>query len=495
MTDVRYGSLPFRAQIAFFRGKVNVPTATWTDVWRDGHDTAFMVAGAYKAELLADFRGAVDKAVSSGTTLEEFRKDFDRIVETHGWSYNGGRGWRTRVIYETNLRASYQAGRFAQLTDPELLAARPYWRYVHSDFVRNPRPEHLSWDGLVLRHDDPWWSAHFPPNGWGCKCRVFPESEASLKRRGLRIGTAPPTRYETRVVGSRGLRAQSVRVPEGIDPGWDYTPGRTVADQVRAQLVRKAPSLPPPIATALGQAVQSVPSPPPAPGTLPSFSTVGDFLPEEIMQALRAVPDAAPRLAKFEAFLNAHPQKVLVIKATEMGRGKASSALRDPVADFLGVRPGVASMMYRTTQPTKTNGFTAMSFEHVVVKAKNGERADRTDPAKLAAAVEAAVAANASTAGWSISAMMQQVAGTHTPLSTLVHELGHQVHFWAGAPRRPPSLPRLTTYSGQNEYEWHAEHFAAWLFNRPALARWSRDVAEYIDRLVDSAITSSSKRR
>lgn len=493
MTDVRYGSLPFRAQIAFFRGKVNVPTAAWTDVWRDGHDTSFMVAGAYKAELLADFRAAVDKAVSSGTTLEEFRKDFDRIVETHGWSYNGGRGWRTRVIYETNLRASYQAGRFAQLTDPELLAARPYWRYLHSDFVRNPRPEHLSWDGLVLRHDDPWWSAHFPPNGWGCKCRVFPESEASLKRRGLRIGTAPPTRFETRVVGLRGPRAQSVRVPEGIDPGWDYTPGRTVADQVRAQLVRKAPTLPPPIATALGQAVQSVPSPPPAPGTLPSFSTVGDFLPEEIMGVLRRVPGAAPQIAKLEAFLNAHPQKVLVLKQTEMGSGKAAATLQQAIRSFLQVGPDARFPLYRAPHPARTNGFTSASYEHVVVKATRGQRADHTEPAMLARAVEAATRAAATVRAFSISAQLGELNGSHSPLSTLIHELGHQVHFWAGG-QLAPRLPSLTQYGSVNGREWHAEHFAAWVFNRDALAAWSPDVAAYIDNVVEAAITSSRKR-
>jgi hypothetical protein len=42
----------------------------------------------------------VDKAITGGTTLEDFRKDFDRIVAKHGWDYNGGRNWRSKVIYE-----------------------------------------------------------------------------------------------------------------------------------------------------------------------------------------------------------------------------------------------------------------------------------------------------------------------------------------------------------------------------------------------------------
>ena len=38
-----------------------------------------------------------------------------------GWA-NGGRNWRTRVIFETNLRTSYAAGRWQQLQRIEIRA-------------------------------------------------------------------------------------------------------------------------------------------------------------------------------------------------------------------------------------------------------------------------------------------------------------------------------------------------------------------------------------
>ena len=166
-----------------------------------------------------------------------FRKDFDKIVNRHGWSYKGGRGWRTRVIYETNLRTAYQAGRFKQLTDPDLLKRRPFWRYKHSDSVLHPRPEHLSWDGLVLPHDDPFWQSHYPPNGWGCQCKVFAESERSLERKKLKPGKAPPIEFEEKTVGVRGPSPRTVKVPKGIDPGWAHAPGRSwVASQTPGAL-------------------------------------------------------------------------------------------------------------------------------------------------------------------------------------------------------------------------------------------------------------------
>lgn len=90
--SVSHGSLPFKEQIDYFRGKVDLPTRAWTDIYSAEHDHAFVVAGAVKLDLLTDLRGAVEKSIANGTTLEQFRKDFDKVVGKHGWQYNGGVG-------------------------------------------------------------------------------------------------------------------------------------------------------------------------------------------------------------------------------------------------------------------------------------------------------------------------------------------------------------------------------------------------------------------
>lgn len=220
--------LPFAGQIAFFRQKLNLPTERWDDIERAAHDRAFVVAGAMQADLLDGLRQAVDDGIARGDTLADFRKNFLAIVEKHGWAdftgddratqgRTGGRAlaWRTRTIYNTNILTSYAAGRWQQLNDPELLKARPYWRYVHSDFVSNPRPQHKAWGdaGLTLPHDHPFWKTHFPPNGWGCRCSV--KAVAAPKDGDA---TRPPDGWDTR--DARG------RLP-GIDQGWDYAPGAT----------------------------------------------------------------------------------------------------------------------------------------------------------------------------------------------------------------------------------------------------------------------------
>lgn len=225
MPDFRFAARPFDDQVRFFANKVNVPTARYDDLWREDHAHGFMVAGAMREALLGDLRDAVHRAIADAETLAQFRARFADIVKTRGWTgWTGedsaaGRAWRTRVIYDTNVRQSYNAGRYAQLTHPDMLAARPYWQYRHNDVgvSRVPRPQHLAWHNTVRHHTDPWWRTHFPQNGWGCKCGVRALSEADVARLGLRV--LEPTAGDT----------------TGIDPGFDYNVGEAARSRAAAQ--------------------------------------------------------------------------------------------------------------------------------------------------------------------------------------------------------------------------------------------------------------------
>ena len=240
---------PFAEQVAFFRGKLGnlVPTATWRDLWKSQHDRAFMVAGAAKADLLADLAGAVDAAIAQGETLAQFRKRFKQIVSDrgwHGWTGEGskaGVAWRTRVIYETNLLTSYSAGRLAQLK----AGGYRYWMYKHSDSVRHPRPHHQALNGVVRPADDAFWQTHYPPNGWGCRCRaVGVDGPASAKRLGGDMNKPLPEGWDE-------INPKTGE-PVGIDKGWGYMPGGTVADSI-GQLAGKLPKLPAEVGAYLGK--------------------------------------------------------------------------------------------------------------------------------------------------------------------------------------------------------------------------------------------------
>lgn len=187
-----------------------------------------MVAGAAKADLLADLYKVVETSISDGKSIQWFRANFDEIVEKHGWSYRGERNWRTRVIYQTNISTSYAAGREAQIA----AGGFPFKMYKHSDSVMHPRPLHQSWDGLVLPVDHPFWLTHSAPNGWGCKCRIIGiRNEAAARRMGGKWGAEPPADWKE-IDPKTGEQI-------GIDRGWGYAPGATVVRDVLSSISSK----------------------------------------------------------------------------------------------------------------------------------------------------------------------------------------------------------------------------------------------------------------
>ncbi|MCC7202041.1 MAG: minor capsid protein [Nitrospirae bacterium] len=126
------------------------------------------------------------------------------------------------MIFDTNMSTAYMAGRHKQMTDPDVLKARPYWMYDAVNDSRT-RPEHRAWDNLVLPADDPWWNTHYPPNGWGCRCSVRALGEHDLRRLGKGVNSAPDDgTYEW----TDSRTGEIHQVPNGIDPGWDYNVGK-----------------------------------------------------------------------------------------------------------------------------------------------------------------------------------------------------------------------------------------------------------------------------
>lgn len=252
MPDFSFNT-PFDLQVEFLRRKLDLPTATWTDIWQSAHDRAFVVAGAMKADLLADLHAALLKP---GVTLAGFRQDFNRAVAAAGWTgwagegSKGGRAWRIKVIYQTNMATSYAAGRWQQINDPDLADFRPYITYHHADGVAHPRPLHLAWNGLTLPKGHPFWKTHAAPNGWGCHCYLSaagPKEYAAAQAKGK---TEPPPGWD--------VPDEKTGAPPGIDRGWGYAPGANAATPLREMVEQKLFALDAPLGAAMWAGLKPV---------------------------------------------------------------------------------------------------------------------------------------------------------------------------------------------------------------------------------------------
>ncbi|MDB5658324.1 MAG: hypothetical protein JWS10_939 [Cypionkella sp.] len=233
-----FGS-PFREQVAALRLRLAnpVPTQAWDDLLHDQHERAFVIAGAMKADLLADLAAAVDRAVVEHRSFDKFKAEFLATADAHNWrGWTGdttekGRAWRARVIYRTNMATSYASGRMAQLVDGKF----KFWVYSHGNAME-PRLQHLAWDGVALPPDHPFWQSHAPPNGWGCTCSVYGANTAAGVRR---MGGDP----DKLLPDGWQMPDPKTGAPRGIDKGWDYAVGASVSDDI-ARALGKIPNHP-----------------------------------------------------------------------------------------------------------------------------------------------------------------------------------------------------------------------------------------------------------
>ena len=469
---VRYGSLPFEEQIEFFRNKLNIPTERWNDIWKDGHNSGFMVAGALTNDLLNDFRKSVDMAIAEGKSIGWFKQAFNDIVAKHGWSFNGNADWRAKVIYETNMRQSYNAGRFEQLQHFEI------WEYQHGDSL-HPRLQHLAWHNLRLPKEDSFWLTHFPINGWGCKCRVRGRTQAWMDRHGFKIDKSPVIDL---VEWTDKKTGEIHWVPKGIDAGFDYAPRKQKVTEQQRQLAKDKASV-------YQAPTRLIPT---------TFSTVKQANVHTLNAKLDEFKSAKPRLEKLSEFIKVHDIKTLFIKEREMKPNSAGA--KKVLTDILNYLP-VSKHRYRQNNFTINvapgynlpNGWTSSSLEHVIIKVANDANFNKVQINELINAVELATAVDNDKLPLTLSAIVRRwtdSANHGGAMVTWLHELGHQVYFKSGSGFIPFDRHKqsLTTYATTSIDEWHAEHFAAWVLNREALAKWNSDIAVYFDNLIEKAM-------
>lgn len=233
MPDPELGQVPFDEAIRFYRNKLNISTKRWGDLRGEAHARMFTVAGATKGTVLQDIRDAVDDALANGTTITDFRKKFDETVAKNGWNFKGKRGWRTRVIFDTNLRSAHAAGRWEQIQRRQQRmrdrgSDEPLYLIYETAGDNRVRPAHRAWDRVTRPANDAWWDTHYPPNGYGCRCIVRTASRRQLEREGLAPtsdGKMPETVMERRINRSTGEIYPPT--PAGIDVGFGHNVGKS----------------------------------------------------------------------------------------------------------------------------------------------------------------------------------------------------------------------------------------------------------------------------
>lgn len=240
------------------RGKTLDPSFRWQERYADEHARAFTVAKSVGFDVLKDIHAGLEAALKDGKTPAQFAQELTPLLQAKGWwgrrtvtnpegeaeNVQLGSPRRLQLIFDVNMRVSYAAGHWASFERNR--ASRPFLRYV-AIMDEQTRPSHALHHNLVLPIDHPHWKIWSPPCGWNCRCHLQSLSQRDidrLQRQGVPLKFEPPIieafPFENQVTGEVRF------IPEGIDPGWDYNPGRSgymaVVNSAFTEKVSKAPA-------------------------------------------------------------------------------------------------------------------------------------------------------------------------------------------------------------------------------------------------------------
>lgn len=246
--------------VDYLKSKGYKITWNWQEQLDAAHAKAFTVAKVTKLDVLETLRQATEDAVQSGMSERDFIKQLEPKLRALGWwgkqemtddlgrktVVQLGSPRRLRTILRTNKITAYHSGRYAeQIANSD---EQPYWQYVAVQDSRT-RPSHMALHGKVYRFDDPIWDTLYPPNGWGCRCRVRALSDFQLNNLGLSVDeSGGRLQEEWALAGTDPLSGEEThskitvfKTNQGTiktEPGWNYNVGQAALGTDRA-VIRK----------------------------------------------------------------------------------------------------------------------------------------------------------------------------------------------------------------------------------------------------------------
>ncbi len=147
---------------------------------------AFTIANVHNQRQLELAKEELKRALEKGVQLRDFSAQLnDRFALAGMTTLNPS---HVETVYRTNVVNAYNSGRHAQMTQPAMLRARPYWRIsTVNDGPPRQRATHQAVHNWVIRADDTIWTRAFPPFGFNCRCRVGSVSQADVDNKGLAV--------------------------------------------------------------------------------------------------------------------------------------------------------------------------------------------------------------------------------------------------------------------------------------------------------------------
>lgn len=206
--NLDFSTPPYEA-IAMLQSKkatslLGIDKDTKAQLKQDFYNKSFVVSKVADIDVLSTIQQSLVKALAKGQSFHSWKKELKPFLEKSG--YGNLNNSRLKKIYATNIQSAYAQGRkkaqmarsspkeypkIDSLTDRKVdidIAKYDdgiYFRYVTMQDSR-VRALHAKLHNIILPRKHPFWERYYPPNDFGCRCRVEVISADELLEKGLK---------------------------------------------------------------------------------------------------------------------------------------------------------------------------------------------------------------------------------------------------------------------------------------------------------------------
>lgn len=151
----------------------------------DAQSRSFWIGAGLQLQEVQSVFDSLEKAIEAGTSFDEWRKGVrDTLIsDAHA-----------ETVFRNATQRAYNAGRWDQMSDKDILEIRPYWMFDAILDARTTKDICVPRNRTVLPANHAWWKNNWPPLHHRCRSSVRNLTEDEARQLG--IATEPPVTPE-----------------------------------------------------------------------------------------------------------------------------------------------------------------------------------------------------------------------------------------------------------------------------------------------------------
>ncbi|MCU1350572.1 MAG: phage head morphosis protein, partial [Acidobacteria bacterium] len=209
---------PFQPAIDVHLQRVPMTSTAMAELSDEARARAFWVSGLSRQATVTEAYRLGEEAIAGNLTKAEFRNSFAAYLAANDGTVLSDS--RIDLIYRQALITARTTGRYRQLTDPDVLAARPFWMYPLGPSDERTTEVCRSLQGFIAPANSEVWNHIYPPNHYRERHNQIVSLSAAQAEATGRVYVGPPEDQYPFVGGQRILP----------DPGFDHAPGLLASD-------------------------------------------------------------------------------------------------------------------------------------------------------------------------------------------------------------------------------------------------------------------------